>query len=113
MNLKTANGKEHLKLYGTTYFKKNNKERILPIMKDKFTMQLTWHNCFTCPPTEDFNDNLYISQGKDVIRVTYDATRGWYDEECNEYIPSDLLEYFWWADIKQTFDILKTYSTEE
>lgn len=82
-------------------------------MKDKFTMQLTWHNCLSCPPTEDFNDNLYISQGEDVIRVTYDAAQGWYDEECHEYIPEDILDCFWWADIKHTFDILKTYSMEE
>ena len=67
-------------------------------MKDKFTMELVWHNCATCSPIEDFHPNLCVTNGKAVFNVSYDEGE-WYDPEFNEYIPQDMLHEFWWTDV--------------
>ena len=33
---------------------------------DKFKMELTWHNCKTCPPEECFNSYLLVTDGWDI-----------------------------------------------
>jgi hypothetical protein len=62
---------------------------------DKFKIELTWHNCKTCPPKEAFNPWLVITDGYSVSSFVY----------YNKYgfpIPEDELHAYWWADISRT-----------
>lgn len=74
---------------------------------DKFKMELTWHNCKTCPPEEKRNNTLYATDGSYVFDVIYDSEYGWYNLREFVYIPPENLYKFWWADINQT--VHKTY----
>lgn len=71
-------------------------------MKDKFTMSLTWHNCYSCPPEESYNDRLWATDGKWVFPVKYQKPYGWYDKEAGQYLPFEMLWSYWWADVEQT-----------
>lgn len=71
-------------------------------MKNKFKMELTWHNCLTCPPEEYWNKNLYISDGTYVSDAEYDKQYGWFDKSAGDYIPYKELYEYWWADLNQT-----------
>lgn len=71
---------------------------------DKFKMELTWHNCATCPPEEDFNHDLFFTNGTGVMH-------GWYSIYCGynlhgvdkEDQPQEYhLPNLWWADITRT-----------
>ena len=71
---------------------------------DKFKMELTWHNCSTCPPEEDFNCDLFFTNGAGVMH-------GWYNIYCgynfygvdDEDQPQEYhLPNLWWADIRRT-----------
>ena len=68
----------------------------------KFTMELVWHNCEECPPSENYNSNLYITNGGWVHRAEYSIEDGWYDLRTGYYLPFDLLCRYWWADMEQT-----------
>ena len=62
---------------------------------NKFKMELTWHNCKTCPPEEEFNRFLIITNGNHIDHCAY----------YNKYgfpIPDDELHAYWWADISRT-----------
>jgi len=65
-------------------------------------MELVWHNCETYPPKEIWNNNLYATDGEFVFRVDYEKKYGWYDLRTFEYIPKNVWNKFWWADIQQT-----------
>ena len=67
----------------------------------KFTMELVWHNCEECPPSECRNDNLYVTNGHWVHRVAYSKENGWYDCKTNYYLPFELTWGYWWADMEQ------------
>jgi hypothetical protein len=71
-------------------------------MKDKFTMELTWHNCLTHPPKENWNDNLYASDGEHIFPVSYHEEHGWFDKDVEVYVPQTRLCCYWWADLLQT-----------
>lgn len=71
-------------------------------MKNKFKIELTWHNCLTYPPKEYWNKNLYISDGTYVSGVEYDKQYGWFDQSMGDYIPYQELYKYWWADLNQT-----------
>jgi hypothetical protein len=62
---------------------------------DKFKMELTWHNCKTCPPKEDYNSWLICTNGRDINECAYDKRYGFPFDE------SDLAD-FWWADLCRT-----------
>lgn len=62
---------------------------------DKFKMDLTWHNCKTYPPKENYNAWLICTNGRDIDHCTYDKRYGFPFDE------SDLAD-FWWADLSQT-----------
>lgn len=62
---------------------------------DKFKMELTWHNCKTCPPKEVYNPLLVITNGNHVDYCSYYKRYGFPVAE------RDLHEY-WWADISRT-----------
>lgn len=73
---------------------------------DKFKMELTWHNCKTCPPKEDKNDFLVATDGKDVFNATWDRLldRYYIKSDCGCSFPlfSATLKDWWWGDIIQT-----------
>lgn len=68
----------------------------------KFTMELVWHNCATCPPSEEHNDYLVITKGDKVYPVIYDKTDGWFYGRLEIRIQEENLKHWWWADIVQT-----------
>ena len=62
---------------------------------DKFKMELTWHNCKTCPPKETFNPWLIYTDGYNIDYFAY----------YNKYgfpIVDDELHKYWWADLSRT-----------
>lgn len=73
---------------------------------DKFKMELTWHNCKTCPPEEDENDFLIVTDGHDVFNATWDKLLNRYYQKYDGgyFIPlfPCALDEWWWADIVQT-----------
>lgn len=71
-------------------------------MKNKFTMELVWHNCKTNPPKEYKNTALYLSNGQFVHRVVYSKYFGWFDTILGTIIPEERLSDYYWADISQT-----------
>jgi hypothetical protein len=76
-------------------------------MKDKFTMELVWHNCATHPPKEDYNNCLLLSDGRcyfdaEYIGGKYSENGEWYDIDLKEMIPQEELQDFYWADMRQT-----------
>jgi hypothetical protein len=62
---------------------------------DKFKMELTWHNCKTCPPEESYNPMLVITNGRDIDYITYYRRYGFPINNC-------VLHEFWWADLSRT-----------
>ena len=71
-------------------------------MKNKFKMELTWHNCQTHPPSEDYNSNLIATDGVNVFKVKYDKLTGWMNMTDIKRLPFDMLYDYWWADVEQT-----------
>lgn len=67
----------------------------------KFKMELVWHNCKTCPPEEDFNSYLLVTDGWDVQEMRWDKIWGGFRNRCLEIKGPNLAKY-WWADIFQT-----------
>jgi hypothetical protein len=62
---------------------------------DKFKMELTWHNCKTCPPKEKYNPWLVYTNGYYIASCEYDKRYGF-------SIDVDDLHEYWWADIAHT-----------
>ena len=71
-------------------------------LERKFAMSLVWHNCYLYPPAEECNNNLYLTDGKSVWRAEYDTRDGWHINGTYEFLPSNSLRKYWWADISQT-----------
>ena len=71
-------------------------------MKNKFIMELVWHNCKTNPPKEYKNNNLYLSNGQFIHRVVYSKDLGWFDAILGVVIPEERLSDYYWADVEQT-----------
>ena len=72
---------------------------------DKFKMELTWHNCKTCPPEELENNFLLATDGDEVFKATWDSLHGYYCKyDSGIYLPlfNSELYRWWWADIAQT-----------
>ena len=65
---------------------------------DKIKMELTWHNCKTCPPQEDFNSYLLVTDGWDIKEMRW---CGCFRNRISVIKEQDLDKY-WWADIIQT-----------
>lgn len=62
---------------------------------DKFKIELTWHNCKTHPPKEEYNPLLMYTSGRDVDYCTYYKKFGFPIDE-------NILHEFWWADLYRT-----------
>lgn len=68
---------------------------------DKFKMELTWHNCKTCPPEECFNSYLLVTDGLVIHEMMWDEIFGGF-WKVGLVIRGDELNKYWWADIAQT-----------
>ena len=68
---------------------------------DKFKMELTWHNCQTCPPEEDFNPYLLVTDGSIIRDMVWDKKSGGF-WMLRFAVSSEELSKYWWADITQT-----------
>lgn len=62
---------------------------------NKFKMELTWHNCKTCPPEEEFNPWLVHTNG-------YHVGWGAYYKKYGFPIDENELHAYWWADLSRT-----------
>lgn len=62
---------------------------------DKFKMDLTWHNCKTCPPEEDYNPCIIYTDGDDICSFKYWKKYGF-------PIAENVLHNYWWTDIRRT-----------
>lgn len=62
---------------------------------DKFKMELTWHNCKTCPPAENYNPYLIYTNGSTVEACSYYKKYGF-------PVMDDELDQYWWADLRRT-----------
>lgn len=66
---------------------------------NKFTMELVWHNCLTNPPKEFSNNNLIVTDGSNVFRMSWNKAEGYFILGLEKI---DNLKNWWWADIEQT-----------
>lgn len=75
-------------------------------LKNKFKMELTWHNCKNQPPKEDENDFLILTDGQEVFKGTWDKLLNRYYAKYDGGfclpLSSFELDKWWWADIVQT-----------
>ena len=74
-------------------------------MKDKFTMELVWHNCETHPPKEAENDHLIATDGVDVYEAFWYAPDGFLirSRQTGRWSGFDNgNDEWWWADVRQT-----------
>ena len=71
-------------------------------MNDKFFIELVWHNCKTHPPEEEYNDSLFMYDGKNIHKIEYNKQMGWWSWEIDDFIKSSELYNCWWADIQHT-----------
>lgn len=73
-------------------------------MQNKFKMELTWHSCETCPPEEDYNPCLYVTDGYSIWFMRWKRDPNWQRfEDDGWYIePNINANMFYWADIIQT-----------
>ena len=71
-------------------------------MKDKFKMELTWHNRQSYPPSEAYNSHLIVTDGVNAFRAKYDRLTGWLNLNTIRSLPFDMLYDYWWADVEQT-----------
>ena len=72
---------------------------------NKFKMELTWHNCKNCPPEEEANNFLIVSDGDKIFNATWNKSNGYtarYDGVYCIPLPNVVLDDWWWADIAQT-----------
>lgn len=88
------------------------------MIKDKFTMELTWHNCLTHPPKEDYNICLLLSNGVDIFYAEYYGKKyfekdTWVYKGSEEFISNVLLDEYYWADIRQTVEKTNEFKKNE
>ena len=74
----------------------------MSFMSNKFKMELTWHSCDTCPPEEDYNPYLLITDGDTVVASVWRKDCGWYIFGKWYVAPKLGGGLCWWADLKQT-----------
>lgn len=81
-------------------------------VKNKFKMELVWHNCYSHPPKEYWNNKLYVTNGEYIHEVEYYKERGWWSRELGDYIPFNELSHYWWADLEQTVNKCLEFTKE-
>ena len=70
--------------------------------KNKFTMELVWHNCLTYKPEEKFNQELYVTDGTKFYKVVYKNDVGFVGDGI--FIDDTIAKDYWWADLLQTIN---------
>lgn len=69
----------------------------------KKTMELVWHDCKTCPPSEEYNERLFISAGFHIIPVVWKDGKFYYgDGPLKGSVVDVSYPCIYWADIDQT-----------
>ena len=71
----------------------------------KFKMELVWHNCKTYQPKEFENNNLIVTNGRDVFGLSWYKAEGYFilDDYGNLHqLEYEHLDTWWWADVEQT-----------
>ena len=70
----------------------------------KHTMELVWHSCTDCLPSEDFNSQLCVTDGKDVFLATWKRDPDWQRFVAGKWYiePGVNSDGLWWADLVQT-----------
>lgn len=69
-------------------------------MVRKYSMQLVWHNCLTYTPSEDYNPELYVTDGTNLYKVVWEKDTGFVGDGI--FIAEHNAKNYWWADILQT-----------
>ena len=72
---------------------------------NKVTMELVWHDCVTCPPEEESNENLIMTDGKSVWNAEYERIDGdgeWFKDGTHSINVNRPGKKYWWADLLQT-----------
>lgn len=67
----------------------------------KIKIELVWHNCKDCPPQEEKNTKLHITNGQYVHPAYYNKDFGWISTVLGTLIPDSILHSFWWCDLEQ------------
>lgn len=70
--------------------------------KNKFTIELVWHNCPTYKPEEKFNQELYATDGTKFYKVVYKKDVGFVGDGI--FIDDTIARNYWWADLLQTIN---------
>lgn len=68
-------------------------------------MELTWRDCVTCPPEEESNERLIMTDGKDVWDVEYERIDGdgeWFKGGTHSINVNRPGKKYMWADLLQT-----------
>lgn len=70
----------------------------------KYKMEIVWHSCTDCLPSEDYNPVLYITDGKDVFPATWKREEGWQRFTSGGWYiePGVNSDGYYWADLVQT-----------
>lgn len=63
-------------------------------------MELVWHNCKTCPPSEKINRNLLLYDGYEYYHAEWDNGYWFHDAHYIDMVGEE--EMCWWADLDQT-----------
>lgn len=71
-------------------------------LRKKETMELVWHNCKTCPPSEKHNENLLLWDGYTIINAEWDNGSWFCGKHYLDTVGEE--EMCWWADLTQTVD---------
>lgn len=69
-------------------------------MVRKYSMQLVWHSCLTYKPSEDYNPELYATDGENLYKVVYEKNTGFVGDGI--FITDHNAKNYWWADIIQS-----------
>lgn len=66
----------------------------------KIKMELVWHNCKTCPPSEEYNEDLLLWDGYTLIQAEWDNGSWFCGKHYLDMVGEE--EMCWWADLNQT-----------
>lgn len=84
-------------------FKLKNQYKVEESETNKFKMELTWHNCWECPPEETSNDGLIATDGKDYYNAFWYRPNGFMiQNRCGWTDVSEDQNNWWWADLRRT-----------
>lgn len=68
----------------------------------KFSMSIVWHNCLTYKPSEFFNSELFVTNGKCFCKVVYKENVGFVGDGV--FIDDTCGKNWWWCDMNQTIN---------